>query len=518
MSNLNKILIGMAAVALMAPMMASMPAQAQKSKDTVRFGLYQPVKALDRIFVPHPETNLTAPAVYDALIIYDAEKRVYKPHLAKSWKRLDPLTLELKLRDDVKFHDGTDFDADDVVYMFNFVTDPKVNFRFKRTRFGWIKRVEKIDRYTVRIHSKAVYSPILSRLSSTPPMYPSEYHGSLKVKSTFGRKPIGTGPYKVNMVDPNRGMTFVRNDAYKLSATKPAGKVGKLRAIPIPDAQTQVAQLMSGGLEIMYNVPKDQGQNLARSPNFAISVTPTVSFVYLLLDVADRSKIGHFKNKLVRQAIFTGINRQALKKAIVPDQLQGEPLQKAICHSWHLGCVTSVEPPAHDLAKAKKMLAEAGLGKGFKLEITTWGASKLTAEAVAGQLRKMGIKATVDALTIGGFVKKRARGKVQAFVSLWDNGGAQPDVAVTTGFFFMKGSRNYMQDDKLTAAHNLGQRTIDLAKRKEIYRAAFDRVTNEAYMIPLIPLPVVLAHHKSIQVHGGHKNPEGFELNRISWK
>ena len=514
MFNINKILISTAAVALM----ASAPAMAQKSKDTLRFGLYQPIKALDRIFVPHPETNLTAPAVYDALIFYDAEKRVFKPHLAKSWKRIDKLTLELKLRDDVKFHDGTDFDADDVVYMFNFVTDPKVNFRFKGTRFGWVKSVEKIDRYTVRIKSKAVYAPVLSRLSGSPPMYPSEYHGSLKVKSTFGRKPVGTGPYKVTMVDPNKGMTFVLNKNYKLSASKPAGKIGTLKAVPIPDAQTQVAQLMSGGIEIMYNVPKDQARNLASNPALSISVTPTVSFVYLLLDAADRSKIGHFKNKLVRQAIFTGINRNALKKALVPDQLQGEPLQKAICHSWHLGCVTSVEPPAYDLAKAKKMLAEAGLGKGFDLEITTWGASKLTAEAVAGQLRKMGIKAKIDGLTIGPFVKKRARGKVQAFVSLWDNGGGAPDVDVTAGFFFMKGSRNYMHDDALSAAHKKGQRTIDLEARKKIYRAAFDRVTNEAYMMPLIPLPVVLAHHKSVAVHGGHKNPEGFELNRVSWK
>ena len=92
------------------------------------------------------------------------------------------------------------------------------------------------------------------------------------------------------------------------------------------------------------------------------------------------------------------------------------------------------------------MLAEAGVANGFDVDITTWGPSRQIAEAVSGQLRKVGIKAKVDHLKIGGFVKKRARGKVQMFVSLWDNGGAAPDVDVTAGFFFMKGSRNYMGD------------------------------------------------------------------------
>ena len=490
---------------------------AQKSKDTVRFGLYQPIKILDRIYNPHPETNLTAPAVFDMLLFYDAEKRIYKPQLATSWKRINKLTMEFSLRKGVKFHDGSDFDADDVVYMVKFVTDPKTKFRFKGSRFGWIASVEKLDKYTVRFKSKRPYAPILSRLATGLSIYPSSVHGALKVKSDFGRNPVGTGPYKVTKVDPNKGIFFERNENY-YNGGKPAGIVKKLIARPIPDKQTQIAELMAGGLDIMYNVPKDQGENLAENPNFSISVTPTVSFVYVLFDSADRSGFGHFKNKKVRQAVLHAIDRKALVKALVPSQLHGQPLQRAICHDWHVGCVSSVPPIKHNLAKAKKLLAEAGLPNGFDVEITTWGPSRQIAIAVSGQLRKVGIKAKIDSLKIGGFVKKRARGKVQMFVSLWDNGGAAPDVDVTAGFFFMKGSRNYMGDKELTAAHAAGQVTFDLNKRKAVYQAAFDRVNDQAYMMPLVPLPVVLAHTKEIVVHGGHKNPEGFELNRVSWK
>ncbi|MFP6710569.1 MAG: ABC transporter substrate-binding protein [Rhodospirillales bacterium] len=498
-------------------LLSSGTVQAQKSKDTVRFGLYQPIKILDRIYNPHPETNLTAPAVFDNLLFYDAGDRKYKPQLAVSWKRLDATTMEFILRKGVKFHDGSDFDAEDVAYMVKFVTDPKTKFRFKGTRFGWIAGTEIIDSHTIRIKSKGPYAPVLSRMATALPIYPSSVHGALKVKSTFGRNPIGTGPYKVTKVDPNQGIFFEKNENY-YAGSKPAGMVKKLIARPIPDKQSQIAELMSGGLDIMYNVPKDQGENLAANPNLSISVTPTVSFVYVLFDAADRSGFGHFKNIKVRQAVLHAIDRKALVKALVPKQLHGQPLQRAICHDWHVGCKSSIPPLKHDLAKAKKLLAEAGLPNGFDVEITTWGPSRQIAEAVSGQLRKVGIKATVDALKIGGFVRKRAKGKVQMFVSLWDNGGAAPDVDTTAGFFFMKGSRNYMGDKELMAAHAAGRISFDLKKREAVYQAAFDRVTDQAYMMPLVPLPVVLAHTKEIVVHGGHKNPEGFELNRISWK
>ena len=82
----------------------------------------------------------------------------------------------------------------------------------------------------------------------------------------------------------------------------------------------------------------------------------------------------------------------------------------------------------------------------------------------------------------------------------------------------MKGSRNYMGDKELTAAHMAGQVTFDLDKRKAVYQAAFDRVNDKAYMMPLVPLPVVLAHKKGILVHKSQMHPEGFELNKVSWK
>ena len=82
----------------------------------------------------------------------------------------------------------------------------------------------------------------------------------------------------------------------------------------------------------------------------------------------------------------------------------------------------------------------------------------------------------------------------------------------------MPSSRNYTADKQLAKAVMDGRATFDVAERKAIYRKAFDRVTNEHYMMPLIPLPAIVVNHKDVKLHGGHKSPEGFEFNRISWK
>src|SRR6187549_2685140 len=85
-------------------------AHAQRAQDTVRVAVYQPVPIVDTIYNPSPETSLVANPVFDSLVHFDADKREYRPLLAKSWERLDPKTVEFKLREGVKFHDGSTFD------------------------------------------------------------------------------------------------------------------------------------------------------------------------------------------------------------------------------------------------------------------------------------------------------------------------------------------------------------------------------------------------------------------------
>ena len=117
------------------------PALAQKSKDTLRIGFYDPISIVDATHDPKPETGFLSRAVYDNLLAYDRKSGEFKPALAKSWKRIGAKSIEFKLRDDIKFHDGSEFDADDVVYTIYWMANPKVIFRIK-TRYLWINNAE----------------------------------------------------------------------------------------------------------------------------------------------------------------------------------------------------------------------------------------------------------------------------------------------------------------------------------------------------------------------------------------
>ena len=168
-----------------------------------------------------------------------------------------------------------------------------------------------------------------------------------------------------------------------------------------------------------------------------------------------------------------------------------------------------LQPVTYDPEAAKKLLAEAGYPNGFELSIATWGPSRRIAEAVAGQFRKIGVNAKVDSSTIGVFVQKRADGKIQTQVSLWDNGVAQPDIESTMSFFFAPSSRDAIGDPMLAKAVDDGRAELDPKKREAIYRAAFDRVTAERYMMPLVPTPAVVAHDKSVQAASRTQEPRG---------
>jgi peptide/nickel transport system substrate-binding protein len=202
-----------------------------------------------------------------------------------------------------------------------------------------------------------------------------------------------------------------------------------------------------------------------------------------------------------------------------PKDIADQPLQQSMCHPWHYACASSIDPPSYDPAKAKQLLKEAGLPDGFNVTITTWGAARPVAEAVAGQLRKIGVNAAIDGLTSTGFVTKRAAGQLQAYLVLWDNGGGTPDVESTVNFFYEKGDRNYNQDAELEALQKQSLSEMDPKKREALHKRIFDRATTQRYSMPITPLAAVLAHSKDVKIPvSGTKKPEGFMFNLLEWK
>ncbi len=494
------------------------PALAQKKDNTVRIAFFDPISMIDAVYDPKPETGFTTNAVYDRLMTYETAAGKFRPRIAESWTRVNPTTYEFRLKKGLKFHDGSDLDADDVVYTVNFVADPKVRFRIK-SRFLFIKGAEKIDQHTVRITTKRPSASAMMRFARSISIYPSDVHGALAKKNTFGRNPVGSGPYRAAMVDPEKGIVLERVDNYQLAADyRPAGKVKRYVIKQIPSVQTQVAQLLTGNLDMMYRVPKDQVDNLRNNPNFGFTAqSKGLLIAYLLLDAAGRSENPALKDIRVRKAIMHAINRKAIQTTLIAGG-SDVPQVESMCFRNQAGCDFSARLPEFDPAKAKLLLAEAGVSD-LSLEITSVTSSPAAVpQAIAGYLRAVGIKATVTRLPFPPYRKKQAQGKIQALANPWASGGL-PDVESTANFFFAPGARNYSRDPVITKLAKDGASTFDPKARKAIYKKLFDRVTEQAYIVPVATTPPVFVHAKDLHIgEVGSDETYGTLPNQIWWK
>jgi len=497
-------------------------ALAQKSKDTLRIAFTDPISKVDLVYDPKPEIALTARIVYDGLVFFDDFTGKFHPLLAKSWKRISPTVMEFNLRDDVKFHDGSEFDADDVVYTINWLINPKTRIRFK-TNYIWISKVEKLSKYKVRISTKRPSAVGLMRLAKSILIYPSDTHSKLKSKATFGRHPIGTGPLKVTQVDPNKGIIMVRNEDYKHGGTwKPKPKIKTIIAKSIPDTQTQMAQLLTGGIDLMRSVPKDQVDSLKSNPALAATATTGLLYTYLSMDSVNRSGKKMLSDQRVRKAISMSFDRLAVARAVLAGGDKVQTLD-SMCLRVQKGCDFSTKPPAFDRAGAKKLLAEAGYPNGFDVNITALGSAGPIAVAVAGELRKVGIRGKVNPVSFGVYRKQQRQGKFEILVSLWSSGGL-PDASSTLNVFFAKGRkgkwspRNYWHDEIINKARIKGGAILDEAKRRAVYKKAYDRVNEKNYIMPISTLPTSFVHTKDLVIEQGSLSPYGAALNHMSWK
>ncbi|MDB5405328.1 MAG: Peptide/nickel transport system substrate-binding protein [Rhodospirillales bacterium] len=492
------------------------PALAQKDKDTLRFGFQDPISTVEVVLDPKPETIMTNDAVFDGLVWYDPASRSYKPALAESWSRIDDKTLEFKLRRDVKFHDGTAMTADDVAYTFGWLIDPASKLRYVNLDF--VARIEKIDDYTIRLIEKQPSSYDLSRLPLAP-VYPKAVHGALADKAEFGRKrPIGTGPYKVESIDSTRGVVLVRNDLYPLASEwRPAGQIKQIQIVPIPDLQTEIAQLITGGLDVIHDLPKDLAEQLAGAPNVTITASTGPNYFYMEMDSVNRSGNAALAKPEVRKAIAMAIDRTELAEHVVTGG-KAVTVIDALCLPSQSDCPPTLAavPPRPDAAAAKKLLAAAGYPDGFDVDITSIPGAQALAEAIAGDLRKIGVRAKVDHKTFGSYREKETQNKLEILVAHFWSAGASP--WGTLDRFFGPPARDYFHDEEINRLKAAGASELDDAKRIALWRQIFERINERGYIMPLTTFPSVFASADNVVIGTGALNPGGADLNRIHWK
>jgi peptide/nickel transport system substrate-binding protein len=509
--NPNKLLPLLAMTAAL----AALPAQAQKAKDTLRVAFVDPINTILEYDDPKAEMRVTTDAVFDTLMCYDPKSREFKPLLATSWTQVDDKTLEFKLREDVVFHDGVRFSADDVVYTLNWLNDPNSKLRYDD--LNWMDHAEKVDAHTVRVIAKQVTPIATVRLAISAHILPAKLHASYETKSDFGRKgPVGTGPYKAVSVDSGGGIVLAKNPDYRLaSPCKPAASIGTVHILPLPDAQTRLAQLSIGGIDLSHAETSDEATLVASIPTLTTTAASGINFHYMTMDSVNRSGNAALSNPKVRRALVESVDRDLLVKTEVAGG-SAVHVVDALCLKLQRGCSEpDVKPYKFDVAAAKKLLAEAGYPNGFDVEVTAIPASYGLGEAIAGEFRKIGVRATVDKVTFAGYRSKQSSGKAQIIVGQWPSLGL-PDVAPTMDFYFT-GARDYWHDETIRKLAADAVSTLDEKRRTEDYRKVFDRVNENAYILPISTRPDVFIHGKDLYVSPDSINVYGVVFEDMHW-
>jgi len=350
---------------------------------------------------------------------------------------------------------------------------------------------------------------------------PEHVHGKLDNKELFGAKPVGTGTYRFTVVDKNRGaFAELRPDYPHASDIKRKPTIGRIEIRGVGDESTQVAELMTGNVDLLRDVAIDQAEDLARRPGFAATGTDPIAITYFLLDMKGRSGNKALTDVRVRQAINHAIDTGPLLKLLGGSILPNLKRPEAMCHKTQRGCGYSKPQPAYDPALAKKLLAEAGYANGFDLEIVARpGTGETLAKAMTGQLRAVGIRASANIVSFPVYRKIQEDGKQQALVSGW-GGGNIADVASTLAFLFEPGSRDYHGNEKWFELAGKAAREMDDTKRRAIVQQLSDEVTEQGYLTMVASSPYAWVHSSDVVLDPTNQPYFGYgiTMGEISWK
>jgi peptide/nickel transport system substrate-binding protein len=397
--------------------------------------------------------------VFDRLVYRDLDLKI-QPGLALSWQAINDLTWELKLRPGVQFHNGEAFDGNAVKYSFARYVDPSIKNGYA-TLLKPVTEVEVVDPLTVRVKTSEPFAELIDVLASYVEMLPPKASADA---AEFVKKPVGSGPYKF--------VSWTPNDKFVVEAAGPhwsgEPRIKQVMFRPIPDGTARINELRAGGTDIITNVSPLLLNALQNQPGIEIS-RATASGSIILIPSFINTEV--FKKKEVRQAMNYAIDKEELIRVV----LRGEavPMSSPSPKGVSGGFVDSLKPYPYDPDRAKALLREAGMPDGFTVNFKApngrYLQDKQIAEAITGQLAKVGIKAELETIEWGTYVQGIVGRKYELF--LLSQGGVQIGPAAQTNWsskikgIAWQGYENPKVDELIERA----AKTMDADARRRVY-------------------------------------------------
>jgi peptide/nickel transport system substrate-binding protein len=387
--------------------------------------------------------------------------------LATEWDMSDDgLTYTFTLREGVKFHDGTDLNADAVKFSLERgLTEASP----RRGELAAVETIEAVDPTTVRVTLKEPYAPFLSVLTDRASMIVSPT-AAQEAGEDFVSRPIGSGPFKFDSRETGNSITLVRNDDYWQEGLPKAERiVYKI----FTDPNTAVVNLRSGQVDITDVVPSREVPAL-QGENFTVINEPGLGYQGIWLNTT----AAPLDNQAVRQAISMLIDREALVKVIFAETAVPGNSPFTPAHFAHGESDTAPKP---DVEGAKQLLADAGVSNvSFTLKTAPAAVNVQLAQLVKNFLQAGGITMEIEQLEFGTLLEQLDTGNYQAAQVGW-SGRPDPDGNIYN-FMTTGSSNNYAGYSNPTVDEllNTARGESDEAKRKEAYDQAMQILHDEA--------------------------------------
>jgi peptide/nickel transport system substrate-binding protein len=500
-------------------------ASSGSKKDTLVYGRGGDSTSLDPITTTEGEAFKVTINIFETLVNYGEQDTTLHPGLAKSWNvSSDGLTYTFHLQQGVKFQDGTDFNADAVVFNFDrWMNGDDKKFPYY-TMFGGykkdpghvIKEVKAVDQNTVQFVLKRPMAPFLKNLAMSPFGIASPT-AVKKWGDKFREHPVGTGPFKFVEWKQNDRIVLEKNPDYW---QKGLPKLNKIIFRVIPENTARLNALANGEIDVMDGLNNSDEATVAANKNLQIIKRPSMNVGYLGFTVTRKP----FDNKLVRQALSYAIDKKAIIKAFYGGQ--AIPAKNPMPPSIE-GYNDSIQDYPYDLTKAKQLLTQAGYPNGFSMDLWAMPVARpympegmKVAEVIQESLSKIGVKAKIQSVDWATYLDKAAKGDFDAYMLGWtgDNGDADNFLYALLDKDSI-GSNNYSRYSN-DQVHNLlikAQQESDQAKRNDLYKQAQVIIHDDAPWVPLVHSTPLLAASKDVVNYVPH--PTGSEvLSKVEFK
>jgi peptide/nickel transport system substrate-binding protein len=483
-----------AAVALAVPFAAA------KERE-VSIGLQSPVTSMDPHYHNLSPNNSLLLHVYEPLIQRDANMKL-KPGLAASWRAIDDLTWEFKLRRDVKFHDGTPFTAEDVVATYKRVPNVPNSPSSYATFTKPIVETKIVDPYTIIFKTAQPHVLLPSDLAAVYIVPKAIAERALTEDFNSGKAAIGTGPYRLAEFVHNSRIVLKANYAY-WGGEEPWDRITfKI----LSNAAARVAALLSGDVQMIESVPTSDIARIASDRNYSVADKVSNRVIYVHLNQWKdnsapyvTSKDGKpldknpFRDARVRKALSMAINRDAIAERIM--EKRAIPAGQLLADSF-FGTSRKLKPAKYDPEGAKKLLAEAGYPNGFAITIHGTNNRYINddkiAQAIAQFYSRAGITAKVETMPSSVYFNRATAGEFGYMLLGWgtesgEQGSALRSLLATRdpdkGMGVNNRGRysNPVFDKQLTDALF----TMDDKKREGMIQLAAETAMNDTGLIPV---------------------------------